>query len=51
MIEKYKDSIKLFDIDIESILKNIQFPNDLTIDTYLTYDMLEQLYDQLKKSN
>ena len=44
MIEKQdKDSIKLFHDDIESSLKNIQFPNDLTTDPNLTYDMLEQV--------
>ena len=42
MIEKQdKDLIKLFHDDIESSLKNIQFPNDLTTDPNLTYDMLE----------
>ena len=42
MIEKQdKDSIKLFHDDIESSVKNIQFPIDLTTDPNLTYDMLE----------
>ena len=52
MIEKQdKDSIKLFHDDIESSLKNIQFPNDLTTDPNLTYDMLEQVISSAKEKH
>ena len=52
MIEtKNKDSIKLFHDGIESSLKNIQFPNDLTTDPNLTYDMLEQVILSAKEKH
>ena len=52
MIEKQdKDSIKLFHDDIESSLKNIQFPNDLTTDPNLTYNMLEQVMSSAKEKH
>ena len=52
MIEKQdKDSIKLFHDDIESSLKNIQFPNDLTTDPNLTYNMLEQVISSAKEKH
>ena len=52
MTEKQdKDSIKLFHDDIESSLKNIQFPNDLTTDPNLTYDMLEQVISSAKEKH
>ena len=51
MIEKQdKDSIKLFHDDTDSSLKNIKFPNDLTTDPNLTYDMLEQVISSAKKN-
>ena len=52
MIEKKdKDSIKLLHADIESSLKNIQFPNDLTTDPNLIYDMTEQLKLSAKENH
>ena len=52
MIEKQdKDSIKLFHDDIESSLKNIQFPNDLTTDPNLTKKMLEQVISSAKEKH
>ena len=51
MIEKQdKDSINLFHDDIDSSLKNIQFPNDLTTDPKFTYDMLKQVISSAKKN-
>ena len=52
MFEKQdKDSIKLFHDDIDSSLKNIQFPNDLTTDPKFTYDMLEQVISSAKEKH
>ena len=50
-IEKDKESIKLFHDDIESFLRGIQFPNDLTTDPNLTYDMLEQVISSAKEKH
>ena len=51
MIEtKDKDSIKLFHVDIQSSLKNVQFPNDLSTNPDLTYDMIEQVILSAKKN-
>ena len=51
MKKQDKDSIKLFHDDIESSLKNIQFPNDLTTDPNLTYNMLEQVISSAKEKH